>query len=83
MFSMFCFPCLEKMVSHFCVTLLFLILRFLSVSCSYCPSFDVSKVVFLMEMMENYLLYSVSVLLFFFFEKAVVREKIRCIFHYF
>ena len=31
-FSMFCFLSLEKMVSHFCVTLLFLILRFKCVS---------------------------------------------------
>ena len=35
-----------------------------------------------MEMMENYLLYSVSVLLFF-LKRQCVREKIRCIFHYF
>ena len=37
-----------------------------------------------MEMMENYLLYSVSVLLFFFFlKRQCAREKIRCIFNYF
>ena len=35
-----------------------------------------------MAMMENCLLYSVSVLLFF-LKRQCVREKIRCIFHYF
>ena len=35
-----------------------------------------------MEMMENYLLYSVSVLLFFFLKRHCVCAKIRRIFHY-
>ena len=43
----------------------------------------IKKVVCLMEWWKNFLLYSVSVLLFFFLERQCVREKIRCFFNIF